>query len=66
MGDGAICVFADVLEKATERRSVCGRIGGEEFALHLPLEKLEDAADCGAAAGELRKACRESLSVEED
>jgi diguanylate cyclase (GGDEF)-like protein len=28
MGDGAICVFADVLEKATERRSVCGRIGG--------------------------------------
>jgi len=67
MGDGAICVFADVLEKATERRSVCGRIGGEEFALHLPLAALEDAA---AIAERLResfaKACRESLSVEEE
>ena len=67
MGDGAICVFADVLEQATERRSVCGRIGGEEFALHLPLATLEDAA---AIAERLResfaKACRESLAVEEE
>ena len=67
MGDGAICVFADVLEKATERRSVCGRIGGEEFALHLPLATLEDAADIAERLrGSFAQACRESLSVEED
>ena len=67
MGDGAICVFADVLEQATERRSVCGRIGGEEFALHLPLATLEDAAGIAERLREsFAKACRESLSVEEE
>ena len=66
MGDGAICVFADVLEQATERRSVCGRIGGEEFALHLPLATLEDAAGIAERLREsFTQGCRDSLSVEE-
>ena len=66
MGDGAICVFADVLKQATERRSVCGRIGGEEFALHLPLATLEDAADIAERLREsFTQGCRDSLSVEE-
>ena len=66
MGDGAICVFADVLKQATERRNVCGRIGGEEFALHLPLATLEDAADIAERLREsFTQGCRDSLSVEE-
>ena len=67
MGDGAICVFAGLLERESRNGGVAGRIGGEEFALHFANATLEEGA---IIAERLRRgftaACRESLLVEDD
>ena len=63
MGDGAICVFASLLEK---NRGLAGRIGGEEFAILLPRANAQDArAFAENLRGNYAKACAESLEVEE-
>ena len=63
MGDGAICVFADLAAKAG---GVAGRIGGEEFAILLPNASPDQAHEI---ANDLRagysEAIAESLAVEE-
>jgi diguanylate cyclase (GGDEF)-like protein len=42
-GDAALRVMAEMLRQLVRKSDVCGRIGGEEFALVLPGTTLEEA-----------------------
>ena len=63
MGDGAICVFADLLDR---HRGLAGRVGGEEFALVLPgADKQEALAEAETLRAAYAHACTANLAIEE-
>ncbi|WP_075996602.1 GGDEF domain-containing protein [Salaquimonas pukyongi] len=42
-GDRTICAFARILDETQGHSGICGRLGGEEFAVVLPGTSLQDA-----------------------
>lgn len=55
-GDAALRAFGRLLEASLRSSDVCGRIGGEEFAVVLPHTSVDDAR---VVAEKLRAACAE-------
>ncbi|MGB4063024.1 MAG: diguanylate cyclase [Azonexus sp.] len=45
VGDGVLCALADQLRRSLRKSDVCGRMGGEEFAILLPDTTLAEATE---------------------
>ena len=57
-GDDALRQFSQQIANGTRASDICGRIGGEEFAIFLPNTKLDDAV---VVAEKIRQALDRSL-----
>lgn len=45
VGDAVLCALADQLRRSLRKSDVCGRMGGEEFAILLPDTSLAEATE---------------------
>jgi len=45
VGDAVLCTLADQLRRSLRKSDVCGRMGGEEFAMLLPDTSLAEATE---------------------